>query len=120
MLNAARVHGRPMMVIAMITAATSHPKAIQTPPKIIHSTFRSSDRADIIKPSVRRLLPAEGSYRGSLDRSSRVVFSASPALAPIERGENLSKECADAARHYSSRSKPDRLRCAQTHGEETI
>src|SRR5215470_5924807 len=34
MLNAARVHGRPIMVIAMIIAAIIQPAAIHRPPKI--------------------------------------------------------------------------------------
>ena len=39
MLNAARAHGMPMMVIAMITAAISQPTAIQKPPNTIHSNI---------------------------------------------------------------------------------
>ena len=40
---AARAHGMPMMVTAMITAATSQPKAIQAPPSRIQMMFNSSD-----------------------------------------------------------------------------
>src|SRR6266700_574012 len=39
MLNAAPAHGRPMMVMAMITAATSQARAIQTPPSSSQRTF---------------------------------------------------------------------------------
>jgi hypothetical protein len=37
-LNAARVHGRPMMVIAIKTAAIIQPAAIHRPPNMIHSS----------------------------------------------------------------------------------
>jgi hypothetical protein len=36
-----RVHGIPMIVIAMITEANNHPAAIRSPPKAIQRTFRS-------------------------------------------------------------------------------
>ncbi len=42
MLKAARAHGRPMMVIAMITAAISQPTAIHNPPNTIQRIFRNS------------------------------------------------------------------------------
>src|SRR5271168_5145607 len=41
MLKAARAHGRPMMVIAMITAATTQATAIHKPPNTIQSRLRS-------------------------------------------------------------------------------
>jgi hypothetical protein len=47
MLKAARAHGMPMIVIAMITAATSQPTAIQTPPKIIHKMLSRRDKGDM-------------------------------------------------------------------------
>src|SRR5215471_9697029 len=47
MLNAARVQGRPMMVIAIATAAITQPTAIHRPPQTIHSRFRSTDMGDI-------------------------------------------------------------------------
>src|SRR6476659_9229225 len=47
MLKAALVHGRPMMVIAITTAAIIQPAAIHRPPKMIHSRFRSTEMADI-------------------------------------------------------------------------
>ena len=49
MLNAARVHGRPMMVIAMTTAAIIQPAAIHRPPNTIHSRFRSKETGDITR-----------------------------------------------------------------------
>ena len=49
-LNAARAQGRPMMVIAMITAAIIQPAAIHRPPKTIQSTLSSSERGDMPKP----------------------------------------------------------------------
>src|SRR5215831_10050768 len=52
MLNAARVQGRPMMVIAITTAAITQPTAIHRPPQTIHSRFRSTDMGDI--PGVPR------------------------------------------------------------------
>ncbi len=39
MLNAARAHGMLMMVIAMITAATAQPTAIQKPSITIQSDY---------------------------------------------------------------------------------
>src|SRR5512140_3487040 len=53
MLNAARAHGMPTMVIAMMTAAISQPAAIHRPPKAIHSTLSSSANSDIAN-SLRR------------------------------------------------------------------
>src|SRR6476619_738235 len=47
MLKAALVQGRPMMVIAITTAAIIQPAAIHRPPKMIHSRFRSTEMADI-------------------------------------------------------------------------
>src|ERR1700736_1081426 len=41
MLSAARAQGRPMIVIAMMTAAISQPAAIHTPPKTNQRTLRS-------------------------------------------------------------------------------
>src|SRR6516165_10195508 len=41
MLKAARAHGRPMTVIAMITAATTQATAIHKPPNTIQSRLRS-------------------------------------------------------------------------------
>ena len=47
MLKAARVHGRPMMVIAMITAAITQPTAIQKPPSTIQRMLRTRDTGDM-------------------------------------------------------------------------
>src|SRR6516162_3989680 len=41
MLKAARVHGKPMMVIAIITAATTQASAIAKPPNTIQSRLSS-------------------------------------------------------------------------------
>ena len=46
-MNAARAQGRPMIVIAMMTAATSQPNAIHAPPSTIQRTFRSSETGDM-------------------------------------------------------------------------
>jgi hypothetical protein len=43
----ARVQGRPMMVIAMTTAAIIQPTAIHRPPKMTHSRFSSTEMGDI-------------------------------------------------------------------------
>jgi len=48
MLKAARAHGMPTMVMAMITAAISQPMAIQMPPKIIHNRLSSKERGDML------------------------------------------------------------------------
>jgi hypothetical protein len=42
MLNAARVQGSPMIVIAMRAAAINHAIAIHSPPVTIHRMFSSS------------------------------------------------------------------------------
>src|SRR5580658_1952925 len=47
MLKAARAQGRPMMVIAMMTAATIQATAIQTPPKTSHSRLSRTDTGDM-------------------------------------------------------------------------
>jgi hypothetical protein len=47
MLNAAPVHGKPMMVIAITTAAMIQPANIHRPPKMIHSRFKNRDMGDI-------------------------------------------------------------------------
>jgi hypothetical protein len=44
-LNAARAQGRPMMVIAMMTAAIIQPTAIHRPPNRIQMMFSSSETA---------------------------------------------------------------------------
>src|SRR4051812_13354499 len=54
MLNAARAHGMPTMVIAMMTEAISQPAAIHRPPKAIHNTLSSSANSDIADPRRRR------------------------------------------------------------------
>ena len=56
MLNAARVQGSPMIVIAMTTAAIIQPTAIHRPPKTIHNTLSKSDRADIRFPLRSRVV----------------------------------------------------------------
>ena len=43
MLSAAQAQGRPMMVIAMMTAAITQASAIHSPPKTIHKMFKSSE-----------------------------------------------------------------------------
>jgi len=47
MLKAARVQGRPIIVIAMTTAAMPQATAIQRPPKTIQKTLSRRDTADI-------------------------------------------------------------------------
>src|SRR5579875_479457 len=47
MLKAARVQGRPMMVMAITSAAMSHPAAIHRPPKTIQSTLRRRRKIDM-------------------------------------------------------------------------
>ena len=47
MLKAARVHGNPMIVIAIITAATIQTTAIQSPPQTIQSAFSKNENNDI-------------------------------------------------------------------------
>src|SRR5450759_4980526 len=51
MLNAARVHGRPTMVIAIRIAAITQPTAIHRPPNTIHNMLSKSDNKDISYPS---------------------------------------------------------------------
>src|ERR1700674_4819465 len=48
MLNAARVQGKPMMVIAMRTPAIIQATAIHRPPKMIHNTLSRSENGDIV------------------------------------------------------------------------
>src|ERR671919_785985 len=60
MLKAARAQGRPMIVIAMITAAIIQPSAIQTPPVRIQSTFRMTFSGDIRAPLAGLAAPAIG------------------------------------------------------------
>src|SRR6516165_5020948 len=67
MLNAARAQGRPTMVIAMTTAATSQPKAIHAPPKKMQRTFRSSDTGCMRAPAVRE---ADAIYQCSGPRAT--------------------------------------------------
>src|SRR6202043_1997024 len=56
MLKAARAQGRPMMVMAMMTAASSHAAAIHTPPR------RSQRRFSKMETGGMRFLPGfEGS-----------------------------------------------------------
>src|SRR6185312_12966885 len=50
MLIAALAQGRPIMVIAMITAATIHATAIQSPPNAIQRMFSNSEKKDIGPP----------------------------------------------------------------------
>ena len=52
MLTAARAHGKPMMVTAMMTAASNQPSAIQAPPKMIQRMFKSNDMAGPPCPAV--------------------------------------------------------------------
>lgn len=47
MLKAARVHGNPMIVIAIIIAATIQATAIQSPPQTIQSAFSKNENIDI-------------------------------------------------------------------------
>src|SRR5580700_8293462 len=47
MLKAARAQGRPMMVMAMMTAATIQASAIQTPPKTSHNRLSRTDTGDM-------------------------------------------------------------------------
>ena len=47
MLNAARVHGSPMIVIAMKIAAITQPAAIHRPPKRIHKRLSKKEKADM-------------------------------------------------------------------------
>jgi H+/gluconate symporter-like permease len=47
MLNAARVQGKPTMVIAITMAATIHATDIHSPPQTIQSTLSKKEKADI-------------------------------------------------------------------------
>ena len=47
MFSADQAHGRPIMVIAMITAAITQASAIHRPPKTIHKMFRSKETGPI-------------------------------------------------------------------------
>jgi hypothetical protein len=47
MLNAARVHGSPMIVIAIKIAAITQPAAIHRPPKRIHRRLSKKEKADM-------------------------------------------------------------------------
>ena len=47
MLNAARVHGSPMIVIAIKIAAITQPAAIHRPPKKIHRRLSKKEKADM-------------------------------------------------------------------------
>src|SRR5580704_1751025 len=47
MLNAARVHGSPMIVIAMKIAAITQPAAIHRPPKRIHRRLSKKEKTDM-------------------------------------------------------------------------
>src|SRR5215475_7335349 len=49
MLKAARAHGMPIMVIAMMTEAMTQPTAIHRPPNKIHSRFNSRESTDIVR-----------------------------------------------------------------------
>jgi hypothetical protein len=54
MLKAARVHGRPIMVIAMTMTAIIQPTAIHRPPNTIHRRLRRKEVGDIKLPEGRR------------------------------------------------------------------
>src|SRR5688572_27937064 len=47
MLKAALAQGKPTMVIAITTAAITHPSAIHKPPKAIQSRLRRREMTDI-------------------------------------------------------------------------
>ena len=79
MLKAARAQGSPMIVIAMITVAISHPSAIQMPPVRIQSTFRTMLTGDI-----RALLSAFSVHR-SLARATWSRARTNPNMGMIGR-----------------------------------
>ena len=47
MLNADQAHGRPIIVSAMMKAASTQPAAIHRPPNTIHNMFSRNDTGDI-------------------------------------------------------------------------
>src|SRR5271170_4622466 len=79
MLKAARAHGRPMMVIAMITAATSQAIAIHKPPNTIQSRLRSRLIAGISSsPSTAEI--AEPPMQIEIARGNLAFHLAQPRL----------------------------------------
>src|SRR5215510_3154969 len=62
MLNAALAQGKPIMVIAMTTAAITQPNAIHKPPKTIQSRLRRMEMTDIAtrRPTTTRLTAGAG------------------------------------------------------------
>ena len=63
MVKAARAHGSPIMVMAMMTAASAQPTAIQKPPQTIHSRLSNNETGDIelFRKAVRSKRTARGS-----------------------------------------------------------
>src|SRR3954454_7895470 len=83
MVRAALAQGRPMMVMAMITAAKSHAMAIHRPPVKTHTMFKIALSGDIL------ILPP-ASYR-HYRRHGKVCSTAPNAHARVEREqENVS------------------------------
>src|SRR5689334_7687298 len=92
MLKAARAQGRPMMVIAMITAATSQPNAIQAPPIRIQRMLRMMETgcmANLL--GLRHTAQYRGGANGAVglafadERASRAPCATSPARPRTRR-----------------------------------
>src|SRR5271167_3996130 len=79
MLKAARAHGRPMMVIAMITAATTQATAIHKPPNTIQSRLRKRLITGIVSsPSAAEI--AELAVQLEIARGDLAFHLAEPRL----------------------------------------
>src|SRR5437667_11725613 len=72
MLKAARVHGRPIMVIAIKMAAITQPTAIQRPPNTIHKPLSTKLVTGIGRAVVVRLGCEGSSARGLREARARI------------------------------------------------
>src|SRR5215467_5622586 len=123
MLKAARAHGRPMIVIAMITAATSQPTAIHRPPNTIHSRLRSRLKGDI--PNLQlwdtlTRLAALGTLSRGAGEGSKEFAAKSPSPAPRERGDPARRAgWVRAIQPVHQRPRSRNLRCSSKSPEVT-
>ena len=97
MLKAARAQGRPITVIAMMTAARTQPAAIYRPPKAIHSRLSNRDKTDIgclrdFEDDASSLSPPSR-LRHARDLDTRAPFARdSPAKRPSRLGAIADQE----------------------------
>src|ERR1700704_2933831 len=96
MRNAAKHHGRPMIVIAMIAAAITQASAAARPPKISHRMLSRNDSGDMARDLLPIARPGKPMGTGSKHPGAMQVLG--PDMSPPQSRTLFELVCEQAER----------------------